>query len=1285
MGLLDTIRNAPSNSLGGTGAYFADADTLHKGDEKYRIQGIDAAEVTKLFTGSDGYRVKEGTAGGGATTSVISDLANKQGFTNIVPLFNPDGTPMVDDFGRQLADLKDKSGNSFKSELLNAGAFDVNKYTTNTDILASQIARSQADRDAALGIEEPDAFDMAAEQIKDAEAAEGAKALGFKMTMLNEVERQQYVDAGYGHMLTNQVQVAHTDRDINNNALNPWSDSWEQGWIGVGEAAYGVANMLGEVSDSEGLASWGQAGVDRQRAKFTEYGRTVLDYEDVDGFWSGVEYLGNNLALSLPYMGATALATVAAPVTGGASFSLPVSLYTGQVWNEMEGEKSASVALGAGIMQAALDRLGLKGIATGVPKQTFKNAAKKLADRDGISVKMAEKQLANATRREMAGLAKDASAFAKQQIEAKNLFKQTSGQMLKSGVSEGATEMLQEATAYTAAVQGSDKEWDWNELNNRVISAAIAGGTLGSAMSVPGAAWNAGAWADIAVRTAPADAARAAATARFQAEEIATHGRTMSTRELVADAGTRAKAAPGVSINERAAADADRRKDMSFTDKVVDNLKNPQQFWQGSVRNIFTDSMKESYRGARVLGDVLGGQLDKTFSGAGFENGKHHNVAILKNMSVDPEEAFVALAGKRNVNRAEKEAVGDLIYSVVDKDGNIDLDKAPPAKRAYLQKILKENGAMADAAYNMQKKYNPELGYIDNYAMRYKSVNKREVYKDQEGFIETLVKEGYSRTEARELTDEIIENSEVNDIDEAFSVTKGGIVPPSHKKRSLNMADNPAFAKFMERDFFANQAQLAKSAARFSAHREFIGKDGEVISKLLDDLQAEGMPEAEVDAIAAKVQNILDAESGNFKRPTSEAGKKWQKVQRNIMFYSTLSGLSLATLSSLVETMLISKGLTADQIFGKEGSLRQIGEEAARTLNRGMQDVAGYVPGVENKTRVNSRGRQTAKELGHYEWDVGAATVTGVTETNAVSQKFYEKFFEITGLTGYTNFTRAARAGIGLDYLNEKVSILQSWRDSGEAKTNEIQEVEDHLRNLGVDLDEFPMIYMKSQAGLQLDKREQQIYDENFREGVFNFVNDAIALPQAANRPLIYQDPRFALFTQFQGFIATFTANHIPKMWNEYVKRGTPAMKYNAFALATTMIAMGFVSQYLKDLIKYGESSPHLDTSEYIQRGVRASGLLGTSERVLDWFFPIYEQRTNGVTDWAFSSTVGESPALSWLTRVGSAAGKGIEGDAYGAVYTGLRATPFAGPLTDFDKALAGLITAGDWNYRGGQ
>ena len=121
--------------------------------------------------------------------------------------------------------------------------------------------------------------------------------------------------------------------------------------------------------------------------------------------------------------------------------------------------------------------------------------------------------------------------------------------------------------------------------------------------------------------------------------------------------------------------------------------------------------------------------------------------------------------------------------------------------------------------------------------------------------------------------------------------------------------------------------------------------------------------------------------------------------------------------------------------------------------------------------------------------------------------------------------------------------------------TNAIQEAEEQLRNLGINVDDMIAVY---QGTGNFNAQEQAILEQNMREGMFNFVNEAIALPQSYNRPLFYQNPHLALFTQFQGFISTFTANHIPKLWGEYVKRGTPAMKYNVFATMATMIALGF-------------------------------------------------------------------------------------------------------------------------------
>ena len=364
-------------------------------------------------------------------------------------------------------------------------------------------------------------------------------------------------------------------------------------------------------------------------------------------------------------------------------------------------------------------------------------------------------------------------------------------------------------------------------------------------------------------------------------------------------------------------------------------------------------------------------------------------------------------------------------------------------------------------------------------------------------------------------------------------------------------------------------------------------------------------------------------------------------------------------------------------------------EAIGREFGQGMWRKMGEV--TTGREAQLTKGQSIIKDLGFYEWDVGAATVTGVNETANWSQGLMPAYFKWTGLTGWTDTTRAVRASIAGDYMFDKAQTIADWKRSGEPRTREIQEAEEALRNLGIDVDTFVELSELQANGIPLQPEQEQFLANTSREATYNFINNAVALPQSANRPLIYQDPRFALFTQFQGFMATFTANHIPKLWGEYVKRGTPAMKYNAFAVMTTMIALGFASQHLKDLIKYYKSeeedltgaNPHLDKPEYIQRGIRASGLFGTGERVLDLFFPIYEQRSRGVGDWAWNQVSGESPAISYVERLSKGVGKIAEGDEEKGVYNLLKATPGFGPFTSINKKLADFIVPDSWNPKG--
>ena len=258
-------------------------------------------------------------------------------------------------------------------------------------------------------------------------------------------------------------------------------------------------------------------------------------------------------------------------------------------------------------------------------------------------------------------------------------------------------------------------------------------------------------------------------------------------------------------------------------------------------------------------------------------------------------------------------------------------------------------------------------------------------------------------------------------------------------------------------------------------------------------------------------------------------------------------------------------------------------------------------------------------------------------------------------------------AEIVLDYQANKLL-------NDKEKTNEVREAEDKLRNLGIDITRDLPAMMEILKGNGTPEMERQV-GARVREATYNFINDAVVMPGSANRPLIYQDPRFALFTQFQGFMSAFTANHIPRMWGEYIRRGSPQMKYNTFAMMVAMIGLGFVSQYLKDFIKYGRTTPHLDQAQLVQRGIQASGLLGTSERVINQFFPLYEERSANAAEGLWNFTTGESPTLSKMEQIGQGVASAVGGDLDRAGNKFGKA--IAGPLKD------PIARTGQWLFNG--
>ena len=922
----------------------------------------------------------------------------------------------------------------------------------------------------------------------------------------------------------------------------------------------------------------------------------------------------------------------------------------------------------------------------------------------------------------------DAARIAKEQLKARNILRAlTTRGILGFGI-ESSTEVGQELTGYLAAVFGSDKQFDAVQLVDRLTNAAIAGGTLGAGFSAPGTAIDAAAWTDVAVRKAPEEAARLHQEEQWRKEAEVNK---QEVKSKSADGKSTVTTMQGTQLSiddlqEQNIKEQNKRKKKTKTkqktpelpdrvdagkrdlknrtagERVVDAVKAIPSLVKGAMPFIFWPAAHES-KAMRKLGSFFNGFLHRIYSGETFEEFKHLTLAKYRNIMQSPAEIakaagfgtinqvelskiindFANWVGKRKIIKAVRNKDGTITHSLNPKFNWKNAPKNIRKHRKWLEVYAMNAARLGDMLWDDQKKAREaagkkwDVGRIENYILRYKAFDKVAIEKKKNEFINALVKhKKLSVKEATDITNNILNNRDVVDGSSLFQVARGKQKPGSHKGRKLNLSDDKNFDAFMETDAFINVSNSAKSATRFIAYQKFVGDNGEVINEYLQQAIDEGMDEGKVNRIAVAIQDYLDAESGNYKRIQNET---WAKIQKNLLVWTTVAGLPLATVSSFVEYMMTMRALSPEQIQKTfKGSAKEFAQAAWSTIMNPR--LSSTQQRIEKENR-----QQDLKDLGFFDWDVGAAQTTGATENTYASRYLLDKYFRLIGLQQWTDYTRNIRASIADDFVrNHMETILRQRRTAG-LRSNEVQEAESQLSNLGINVGRLvelwsgpkiiPNIGTDNEANIKIIEEWGAEFDRMMNHARFNFVNEAIALPGTANRPLFYQNQHLALFTQFQGFIATFTANQIPRMWGDYVKRGTPAMKYNAFAVMSSMILLGFVSQYLKDLLKYHKPTPYLDRMEKIQRGIGASGMIGVYERPLDFFFPIYETSSKNNLEWFFNTVSGEAAALSNVSRAATGVTQMVAGSTEPGLYKVLKTMPVIGPFNQFNKGISNRVT----------
>jgi len=1277
---------------------FLDGDTIKDSEtgESVRLRGIDTRETAKYLKDSG---FQEGELGGNAATAYIWDLANKHGFNKVVK------SGSKGQFDRAIGDLQDSDGNSFVDTLLRTGVVAPSRFSTESDL-------SQASWGMAAEASKPDApksdWEEARAAIYENETEQYGGLPMQKLMAFDAAEFAANPDIFMG--IKSKVKGA----DYAGRSRTPFGTGFDTGFAnlykGLNTFGQAVSNRLGlDEAEAVFAADAATNQVEMNRMPTVKMDVTEIDWTSYDEVTTGMKGM---LGSSIPFMGATMVGMAAAPATSGASMALPVSMYTGMVLDTMEGnieDKNLIAAITAGTAMSYLDKLGLKGLISPsmmITKEGRVEAIKAIARKEGLTEAAASAKLLQISKKSMLTYVDDAKAFSANQIQKGHLFREGAKRLGQSTAGEGVTEAMQELTEYTAAVIGSEKEWNYDEIENRMTNAIVAGGLMGAGFAAPGVAYQVGDWKASADFESTNDGRFDNQGTKYRKEEEAKYGYVRSTDELATANHKRESSASGyTNTSQDTIGDlADAHVAPSTTlEHIKAYTLNPLVALRGSLANAFSEAKGKSST-VHKISDMLGSTRHKVFSGPGMVQEQQLTMAAYSTLLREQESieaSFNTPAGLSSTKRSDYVSTlttkfyREVLEPAAKANKPMNWSNASAEVKANKEALLKLDAEFQNLSETLRNDSNKAKAYdgeaptkkLANWAYRHKGFRTEYIAGNKEEFIRTLQSSyNMSHADAIGLTDAIVNNAEVATMGDAFDVTRGGVSPSSQKVRSMDISDRPEFDKFLEQNIFKNMGDASREAARFQAHRKFIGKDSKYLNRMLGDVRVELNETMEPEKaekllrkIAYDLRNVLNAESGNYNRIENETVKQGQKY---LTLLATLQGLSNAAFSSMPEMAMIPMGVSRDTLIKNSATQGYLFGSAVGAWMRNLAVTARVAKPREDLetfldkqiAKVRSKGaadprhlfytnmKAMLKETGFKSQETGAATTTGVQETNEMTRGLTDAFFKANFLHDQQDMHRMMRLSLFNDFLIDKLDLIES--KIGQEDTVGVSEAKYMMRELGISLHTIGPIANKLKRGEALTDSESMKYKREFLNGAANFVNQAIPLPNALNRPLFYSDPRFALLTQFNGFTSTFTANQIPMIWDQLKGKSSAGLTYGAFTTAGSMLALAFMSQGIKDELKYGETSPYLSDSQKIQRAIYSSGLLGTTERVIgsNFVLPLYEQGSSGAASFMWDNMAGEAAATGTVERAFGMVSSGFEGDRERFLKNFYGSIPFIAP-----------------------
>jgi hypothetical protein len=349
------------------------------------------------------------------------------------------------------------------------------------------------------------------------------------------------------------------------------------------------------------------------------------------------------------------------------------------------------------------------------------------------------------------------------------------------------------------------------------------------------------------------------------------------------------------------------------------------------------------------------------------------------------------------------------------------------------------------------------------------------------------------------------------------------------------------------------------------AHAKEFGANNEVfydkVAKVLDDAKAQGI-NYNTETVVNDLANMMNLSQRIPTRNLDVSqGEGIRTAQNAIRAGLSVTLLPLSILPSLAEVFVVASKT------GQTGkAITSAGKLTARIIKEQFKHGRGL--SFKDASQLVNKG-DIIQDLGitAYELKNTAAARLGDNEIGGRITNLENFFYNMTLTPQWTEALRMTSAilaeqGFRADLVKYSTAIKEG-------------NIEEQLR-IG---DKF------AEAGLNISQaynwhlrggKKNEYYNEKFRVGVLNVVEDTVMRPRMVQKPAWMADERFKLIAQLKSFSIVFN-NVVMKGWyNSMVANGTPPEKIKQAAAIAPYIGMMLATQVmasgLRELLKTGDT-----------------------------------------------------------------------------------------------------------------